>query len=163
MSLPDVILVMRHAEKPDDLNDDGLSDEGTAHAAKLASYIPKILGGPPDVIFAAADSKHSKRPRETVELLAKQTRATFDATIPDAEYHSITAKLRNGDYAGKKVVVCWHHGHIPGIMGELGASQGDYFDRWPENLFNLVLKVEYPRGACKVTWLAKDFSTKSDP
>jgi hypothetical protein len=161
-SLPKVILVMRHAEKPDDLNDDGLSPEGAAHAEKLVSYVPKILNGSPDVIFAAADSKHSKRPRKTVEPLAQKTRATFDATIPDAEYHSLTARLRGSDCAGEKIVVCWHHGHIPGIMGELGASQADYADPWPENVFNLVLRVEYPEGQCKVTWLAKDFSTKDD-
>ena len=81
---PKFILVMRHAEKPDDDNDPHLSPAGHACAEKLASHIPDTFGKP-DFIFAAADSKKSERPRETVEPLSKATGIPIDAKIADKD------------------------------------------------------------------------------
>jgi hypothetical protein len=41
-----IILVMRHAEKPDDDTDLNLSPAGVARAKKLATYIPATFGKP---------------------------------------------------------------------------------------------------------------------
>jgi hypothetical protein len=159
---------MRHAEKPKDPvdpKDPGLTPEGVEHAKELVSYIHDILKRPPDFIFAAKDSDSSWRPRLTVTPLKEASPgAKFDDKIEDDEFPKLVAKLLGDECAGKMVVVCWHHGHIPDIMEKLGADHGYYAKPWPDKVFNLVLKVEYPHGddKCKVTWLAKDFSTKDD-
>jgi hypothetical protein len=44
------ILLMRHAEKPDDPLDPKLSVAGSARAQKLAQYIPETFGKP-DFLF----------------------------------------------------------------------------------------------------------------
>jgi broad specificity phosphatase PhoE len=74
------ILVMRHAEKLADLTEPDLPPAGYARAVKLATYIPGTFGTP-DFIFSAAISKHSARPYETVEPLAKRTGKPINATI----------------------------------------------------------------------------------
>ena len=68
-----VILVIRHAEIPD--NGCGLSASGEARAMAYVNYfkIFKIDGRPLklDRLFAAADSKESHRPRLTIEPTGK--------------------------------------------------------------------------------------------
>jgi len=66
---PKTVLLTRHAEKPTDLLDPDLSDQGDDRAKRLVEYIPKTFGQP-DFIFAAASSKHSNRPYDTVAPLA---------------------------------------------------------------------------------------------
>jgi hypothetical protein len=72
---PRFVLVMRQAEKPQDPRDPDLSSDGLARAQKLANYIPATFGAP-EFIFAAAISKHSMRPYETVEPLARSPTRT---------------------------------------------------------------------------------------
>jgi hypothetical protein len=67
---PSRIILMRHADKPDDPDDPDLSSAGVVRAGHLATYIPQTFGKP-DYIIATAHSKHSDRPLETVEPLAR--------------------------------------------------------------------------------------------
>jgi hypothetical protein len=144
---PKFILVMRHAEKPRDPHDPNLSPEGRSRAERRASYIPDTFGTP-DFIVAAAISKHSARPYETVEPLAKRTGKPIDATIADQDYGALASDLLSGgDYAGKQGVVCWHHGNIPSLLRGLGAKEGEYPDPWDSKVFNLILKVEFRDNA----------------
>ena len=149
---------MRHAEKPDDPRDPDLSPAGAARAKALTRYIPDQFGDP-DLIFAASISKHSRRPYETVAPLAKHTGTPFDATIADQDYAALAADLLEGEhFAGKQVVVCWHHGNIPSLMRELGAASTDYPDPWDPEVFDLILKLEYPAdGAPTVTRIKEIF------
>jgi phosphohistidine phosphatase SixA len=154
---PKFILVMRHAEKPEDPRDPDLTPEGVARAEKLAGYIPETFG-PPDFIFAAAISKHSARPFETVQPLAKRTGKAIDATIADQDYGALAAGLlSDAAYSGKQIVVCWHHGNIPSLLHALGAKNGDYPDPWNRNVFNLILKVEFLGNKVKVSEVVEPF------
>jgi len=144
MAKPKFILVMRHAEKPLDPLDPNLAPAGYARAKALAPYLPDKFGTP-DFIFAAAISKRSARPYETVEPLAKHTSKPIDATIADQDYGVIASDLLSmSDYSGKQVVVCWHHGNIPSMLQALGAQAGDYPDPWDPTVFDLILQVEFP-------------------
>ncbi|MBS0270227.1 MAG: histidine phosphatase family protein, partial [Proteobacteria bacterium] len=66
---PKRIILMRHADKTGDDGDEDLSEAGRTRAEHLATYIPQTFGKP-DFIIATARSKHSDRPRETVQPLA---------------------------------------------------------------------------------------------
>ena len=155
---PKFVLVMRHAEKNPDPHDPYLSPEGRVRAEKWASYIPNTFGAP-DFIVAAAISKHSARPYETVEPLAKRTGKPIDATIADQDYRALASDLLSvGDYAGKQGVICWHHGNIPSLLRELGAKDGEYPNPWDSKVFNLILKVEFRDNSIpKVTQLQGSF------
>ncbi len=158
MPFPKAILVMRHAEKPDDVRDPDLSPAGFERADRLAQYIPSEFG-PIDFIFAAAISKHSARPYETVRPLAKATGVRIDASIADQDYPVLADDLVNdAQYDGKGVVVCWHHEHIPGLMNALGAPDGSYPSPWDDKVFNLVLKtVRAADGSVTVQQIVEPF------
>lgn len=140
---PQQILLMRHAEKPDDPTDPGLSEQGIARAKQLADYIPNNFGQP-DFIFAAALSKHSARSYETVKPLSLKIGITIDATNADQDYSALASKLLSDSrYSQKRIVICWHHGNIPFLAHALMAKAGDYPDPWNPAVFNLMLHFEY--------------------
>jgi hypothetical protein len=155
---PRFVLVMRHAEKPDDPHDPDLSSKGAARADELAQYIPKTFGEP-EFIVAAAPSKNSVRPFETVQPLSKATRVAIDQSYADQDYGALAADLLSGGKtAGKQGVICWHHGNIPSLLHALRAKDGDYPDPWPRDVFNLILRVDFAEGAPpKVTRVIEPF------
>jgi broad specificity phosphatase PhoE len=154
---PKMILVMRHGEKSDDPDDPDLTAAGQARAIKLATFIPQQFGEP-DFIFAAAITRHSARPYETVQPLSKATSVGIDATIADNDYGVLAKELLKKDrYAGKLVVVCWHHGNIPPLMRYLGASAGSYPSPWDHKIFNLILQVEMSGGSASVKQVTEPF------
>jgi phosphohistidine phosphatase SixA len=155
---PKFILVMRHAEKPQDVLDPNLSASGKARAVRLETYIPQTFG-PPDFILAAAISKHSARPYETVQPLSQTIGKPIDATIADQDYGFPANELvSDTKYTQKSVVVCWHHGNIPSLMHALGANDNDYPDPWDRNVFNLILKVEFSAsGEVEVSKIEEPF------
>ena len=157
-STPGLILVMRHAEKPDDPKDPDLSKAGFDRANALSTYLPATFGKP-DNIFAAAITKHSARPYETVEPLSKRVGEPIDATIADTDYEVLATDLLNsGTYTGRRIVVCWHHGNIPSLMQALGAAQGEYPSPWDPAVFNLILKIEFTHsGSLVVTQVSEPF------
>src|ERR1700739_189149 len=68
-----VVLIIRHAEQPE--QGDGLSPAGEARAKDYINVFKSLaIDGRPlklDYIFAAADSRESRRPRLTVEPTAQ--------------------------------------------------------------------------------------------
>jgi phosphohistidine phosphatase SixA len=148
---PGQIILLRHAEKPADEGDMHLSPAGRARADRLASYIPKTFGSV-DAIFASAISKHSARPYETVEPLARRLGLSISDPYADDDFAAMArALLSRPDLAGKSVVVCWHHGKLPKLAAALGAPTGSYPDPWDPAVFDLILRLTYGAGgACHV-------------
>lgn len=154
---PQYILVMRHAEKPVDMNISDLALAGHARAEALAEYIPRTFGVP-DAIFAAALSKHSERSLQTVMPLSKVTGVLIDATIADEDYAVLASKvLSDVKLRGARVVICWHHGRIPALMNALGAVPGSYPDPWGQEVFNLILRVEFVDSYAQVAHIVEPF------
>jgi broad specificity phosphatase PhoE len=151
------ILVMRHAEKPDDPLDPDLSPAGHKRAEKLADYIPQTFGRP-DFVFASAISKNSRRPCETVKPLSKLCGVPIDAGFADQDYPALAqAILTAPRFEGKQVLICWHHGNIPSLVHALGAKHGDYPDPWPRDVFSLILKLSFRGGKLQVRQVTEPF------
>jgi phosphohistidine phosphatase SixA len=163
MSAP-TIYVMRHAEKPTDDKDSYLSTAGHARAEKLATWFPNEVAFP-DHIFASTPTIHSQRPYQTVAPVAEKIgyltnmRYLIDMRFADDEYDKLAELIcHDPQYAGKIVVVCWHHGRIPHLTHALGAAPDEYPDRWDDKVFNLILKVEYcTKGNPRVTSIDMPF------
>ena len=110
---PSRIILMRHADKPDDPDDPDLSAAGVERAEHLATYIPQTFGKP-DYIIATARSKHSDRPFETVEPLARGVGVTVQHDIRDKDFEDLIDEIFSDEaYRGKTVVISWHHGTLP--------------------------------------------------
>ena len=157
---PSRIILMRHADKPDDPDDPDLSAAGEARAEHLATYIPQTFAKP-DYIIATARSKHSDRPFETVEPLARGVGVTVQHDIRDKDFEDLIDEIFSDEaYRGKTVVISWHHGTLPAIAALLGAPAGSYPDPWPDDTYNVILDFRYdPNSGAPptVTWVTEPF------
>src|SRR5262245_24653984 len=123
---PSEVLIIRHAEKPDD-DSIHLSPKGRQRAEALPRMFMKSPDRPdpfpkPDFIFATKKSHHSNRPVETVTPLARALNLDIHARFKDDEVEELaTELLTNPRYTDKVVLVCWHHGKIPKLARELKA------------------------------------------
>jgi phosphohistidine phosphatase SixA len=156
---PRSVFLMRHAEKLYDPKDPDLAPAGVERAKRLATWLPSVMGAPPQFIFACSLSKHSARPYETVKPLAKTVGIPINATFADQDYPALAEEvLVDPAYANAVIVICWHHGHIPSFARALKAGAGTYPDPWPDEVFNLVLKFGFGSdSAATVTPITEDF------
>jgi len=144
---PATILIIRHAEKPTE-GDPDLSTEGYARAQiLLKDFIPPGVRPdlpPPQFIFAAAPSTHSNRSALTVIPLAGALNLLIDQDFKDHKYADLASELLSGKYAGKVVLISWHHGKIPQLAAALGATPP--YNPWPDQQFDRIWKIDYING-----------------
>src|SRR5258707_337996 len=84
---PRIILIIRHAEKPEDSKepkDPDLSKRGFERAAALARVIPSNFPHP-DFLIATKRSAHSNRPMETIEPLSRALHEEIELSFKDEE------------------------------------------------------------------------------
>jgi len=154
---PKVIYIMRHAEKPlaEGKNPD-LAMEGFKRAQALPylfvampgrTVLPPLLR--PDFIFASAPSKNSNRPIETVTPLAKLLHERIDADYQEIEAGPLAKQVLGGKYAGKVVLICWHHGEIPHVAQALGVHGAP--KKWDPDVFDQIWKIEYVDGQAQMS------------
>jgi hypothetical protein len=157
---PQYVLIIRHAEKPKDDRDPHLTSRGAGRAAALPSlfwikdaFRTKPARFPtPDFLFATCESKHSNRPVETVQPLAK---ALGDLPIHDKhandDYQAVVDHVFNdAKFADKTVLICWHHGKIPKLARAVGdkAKNKDKHrarvpPRWDDKVFDRVWQFTF--------------------
>jgi hypothetical protein len=146
---PATILLIRHAEKLDDGRID-LSPTGFERARLLLKVFGP--GARPDVptpqfLFASRESPHSNRPIQTVTPLAAALHLPIDDSFKNDQYITLASALLSGKYAGKVVLVVWHHGKIPQLATALGAKPP--CKPWPEQQYDRIWRIDYVDG--KVT------------
>jgi hypothetical protein len=100
----------------------------------------------PNFIFATEKSKNSKRPLETVTPLAIALAMPINDrfTDDDADIKKMTnAILHDVAFAGKIVLICWHHGKIPDVAKALGIAKPP---KWDGKVFDRVWQITFPKG-----------------
>jgi hypothetical protein len=150
---PATILLIRHAEKLTDGRMD-LSPVGF----ERAKVIPQLFGGPgaaaphnlprPDFLFATHVSKKSNRPVETITPLSEALKLPISSEIADDDYALLAKELLSGKYAGKVVLVAWHHGKMPELAETLGATPP--YKPWPDTQFDRVWRIDYRGGKAAI-------------
>ena len=102
-----VIFIIRHAENP--ANGHGLSPRGEERAKAYKDYFQNFtVAGKrqePEAILVAADSKHSHRPRLTVQPFAKAANLPIDNRFANKQPSDLAAELR-ANYQGKVILIC---------------------------------------------------------
>jgi hypothetical protein len=146
--LPHEILVIRHAEKPpEDAKSVDLSAEGKMRADALPRLFEKSDKRPkpfaaPDFIFATKNTKHSHRPLETVTPLAKKLKLMINSDYADEEYGKLAEHIfENTKYAGKTILIAWHHGKIPELAQKLKVTNAP--EKWNGSVFDRVWQITY--------------------
>lgn len=153
-STPARIVIIRHAEKPgDDAVDNdsdgpGLSPKGVERANALAVTLPRQYPHI-DYIIATRPSRQSNRPVLTVTPLAQKLNMPIDSTYRDKDYPALAnALLTDSKYAGKTVLVCWHHGKIPQLAEALGVTPPQ--SPWPSETFDRIWQIDFTNGTATV-------------
>ena len=147
-TFPRQILIIRHAEKPPaDAMSTDLNAEGKERAEALHKLFEKSDKRPmpfdtPDFIFATRNSKKSHRPVETVTPLAKKLKLTINSEFTNADEEKLAEELfGNPKYAGKTILIAWHHGTTPALAGKLKAT--GYPESWKDEVFDRVWQITY--------------------
>jgi hypothetical protein len=144
---PATILIIRHAEKLTDGRID-LSPVGFERA-RLTPKLFLPAGVRPDlptpqVLFATHQSAHSNRPVQTVTPLAAALHLPINDSFENDDFAGLAATLLSGKYAGKVVLVVWHHGKIPQLAKALGATPP--YTPWPDQQFDRIWRIDYVNG-----------------
>jgi phosphohistidine phosphatase SixA len=157
---PHIVMISRHAEKPDQTDGDkdpNLSKQGYERADALAKVIPEHFPKP-DFLIATKKSKSSARPIETITPLSKAIHENIESDYKDDDFaqeaHEV---LTDPKYAGKVVLIAWHHGKIPELAKALGVK--DCPDKWNSKVFDRVWEITYDNGVA--TW--QDLPQKALP
>ncbi len=148
---PHIVMIIRHAEKTEDAKldkDPNLSPRGYQRAEALAKVIrdrfPK-----PDFLIATKKSKGSNRPAETITPLSKALDEPIETTYKDEEFAQVAHEvLTDPKYAGKVVLIAWHHGKIPELAKALGVKNAP--EKWNSKVFDRVWEITYEHGVA--TW-----------
>jgi hypothetical protein len=146
-----VIILFRHAEKPD--NGPDLSPAGFKHAEAYVPFISQYhVGAHPlqvSALFAAADSKASFRPRLTLAPLSKALQLPINTDYEDRQTAPLAARLLSDEFNGKSVVICWKHGQILALADALVGDSAElkkkahWPDNWPEDQYDWILQIVF--------------------
>jgi hypothetical protein len=153
-----VILIIRHAEKPE--SGPELTTEGVQRAKAYVNYFNDFqMDSQPlklDCLIAAADSKNSHRPRLTLTPLSQALKLPLDTRFKDKDFEGLAGDLRSSPH-GKHILICWHHGGIPELVRSLGADPDKLIPdgKWPGSVFGWMIELRYDHdgqlmaGECK--------------
>lgn len=145
---PHIVMIIRHAEKPEGEKDPNLSPKGYQRAAALAKVIPEHFPMP-DFLIATKKTKGSNRPVETITPLSKAIHEPIEANDKDDEVRQVAHEvLTEPKFDGKTVLIAWHHGKIPALAKALGVT--DAPDKWNSQVFDRVWEITYEDG--KAIW-----------
>jgi hypothetical protein len=141
-----VVLVIRHAEKPESGNE--LSAEGVERAKAYVHYFEtfqvdgKLLKL--DSLFATRDSKNSSRPRLTLEPLGRALNIPVNLNFKNKEPEALAHELETTPH-GTHILICWHHEKIPDLLHDLGADPGALLPegKWPASVYGWVIELRY--------------------
>jgi hypothetical protein len=153
---PAIVFILRHAEKPvgEDKSSD-LTPVGFKRAAAIPSLFVQQAGSTqkprlprPDVLFATAVSKHSNRPIETITPLSAALHLPIHHDYEDRETAEIAKEVMSGKYAGKVVLICWHHGEIPHLTQAFGIASPPI---WQDTVFDQIWEIQWVDGKAQLT------------
>lgn len=142
------ILMIRHAEKPDDPNDPTLSLVGKERAQAYIVYFQNFTVDSEvielDYLFAAKESSGSNRPYLTLKHLAEALELSIDDKYKNKDYDELAKHIsEHGKYDDSNILICWHHEHILPFAECLGAPASTLPESWPDDVFGWLLQLRF--------------------
>jgi hypothetical protein len=153
---PAQIIVIRHADEPNDRDNPHLSPAGVKRADELVPFImtdsTMTRYGLPVAIFATRTTKHGngQRTQETVAPLARKLNLPVQTPFQSDEIHVLAKRiLSNPMYEGKTVLICWNHEEIPELVKALGVKPAPA--KWKGSVYDQVYVITYRDGSAVLT------------
>ncbi len=145
--MPKMVLILRHAEKPPAEDESpNLSEKGRERAKVIPSlFLPagQARFERPDALFATRATKKSNRPYETIVPLSKALNLPIEDKYGRGDLSALVQELSSGKYAGKVVLISWHHGEMKELAQTFGITDAP---NWPETLFDRIWKIDWANG-----------------
>jgi len=144
-----VVLIIRHAENG--APGRGLTSRGQqraeAYKNDLLNFTFDSKRLQPDVVFAAADSKKSHRPRLTLEPFAKAAKLKIDTRFGNDDSNGLAADIR-ATQQGKVILICWRHPYVPDLLRAIGANPNDFLPKgkWPNAVYDWVIVLSFDQN-----------------
>ena len=158
---PAMVMIIRHAEKPlGDSKNGNLSPEGFKRAQAIpwlflqqpgSTRLPRFPR--PDALFATDVSGHSERPLETITPLAQVLKLHVNHDYSDAEVGPLAKEVTSGKYAGKVVLIAWHHSEIPRLAKAFGVKNAP--KTWDDTVFDKVWLIDWSSGEPELSILSQ--------
>lgn len=172
---PQTILIIRHAEKPEDGAAAGvdatgapdpksLTPRGWQRAGAWAELFAPSLGQPsalprPTAFYASAPTSHheirdegvgskSRRPVETITPLSEKLKLPIDQTFEKGQEAELAEAISSQDGV---VLVCWQHEDIAAIANALKPPHGVPAN-WLDTCFNVIYRFDRPDGTSPWTF-----------
>jgi hypothetical protein len=164
--MPNKIMIVRHAEKPDKVDairgvdpagqhdKNELSPQGWQRSGALIRFFNPLNGkfqhpalAKPTAIFAAAPSGGVKslRSQHTVQAVAQSLRLRINPEHPKGEEQQL---VKNVLAARGVVLIAWEHNAILDVANLILGSKKNSPQHWPDSRFDLVWIFDrLPRGA----------------
>ncbi len=147
LAQPAQIILIRHAEKPDDSDNINLSEIGFKRAERLAQIFdlqPNLAQfGPPVALFAPPYilNKNSKRSIQTLTPLSQKINIQINTSYKKNDYTLLAQNiLSNPDYNNKTVMISWVHSKIVDLANALGSSPSE---KWKGSVFDRMWVIKF--------------------
>jgi hypothetical protein len=154
---PCMVILIRHGEKPPK---EQHSPHLTPTGLERAKRIPLLFSPDrtpalprPDFLFATHFTPSSNREVETLEPLARALHMNLNDQYLEDDIEKLAGEILSGKYAGKVVLVCWHHGKLPALAAALGVPKPP---AWDVSIFDRIWKVEWPNGTARMSDLPEN-------
>lgn len=127
-----------------------------AYRTPKATLAPGPRFPTPKRLKASKPSKASSRPVETLTPTAHALGLKIRAKHPDDDYAAVASDILK-KHGGEVVLVCWHHGRIPGLALALGVPQQQVTralggaSKWPGTVFDWVWSIDWKSGSANLT------------
>lgn len=147
LALPKAIILLRHAEKPEDPNDPGLSPRGWERARALPRIFTENTElkklGPPDFLYAAGLKKitSSLRSIQTLQFVGEIYNLEVHQNYIRDDYVSLIHDINTNTLFDEKIIViCWQHDILTDFLNGFGIPQKIIY---PKKIFDRIWLVTY--------------------
>jgi hypothetical protein len=148
-AMPAQVVIIRHAEKPEDRGQIHLNPKGRTRALALVEFFqsdPRVLEfGRPAAIIAQSPTaqKPTRRCLETVAPLAKELGLTVISQFTYGQAEELVQWLKaQRQYDGKSVLICMQHLEVDELAQALGVA-GLRPRVWPHETYDRLYILTY--------------------
>ena len=132
------ILLIRHAEKPDNesrgVNSDGSPDDKSL-TVRGWQRAGALIGELADAKFLFASHSSSSRPRQTLEPLSAKLNIRLNLDFGKGDESRLAAAAKA---CGGVVVICWQHEYMSAVANAIVGNTTTAPQKWPENRFDVT-------------------------
>jgi hypothetical protein len=150
LAQPAQVIIIRHAEKPEEGNE--LNLRGRERAGALAAYFqsaPEVNEfKAPVAIYAQLpkDATSSIRSAQTVQPLADALHEVLHRNFTKTQHQQMVDEIMHKpEYAGHTVLICWEHKVIPEMAREFGVT--DAPTKWASEVYDRTWVITFHDGS----------------